>query len=29
MVDEPDLADIGDTKALENGADSDMEDGMD
>jgi len=29
LVDEPDLADGGDTKALENGADSDMDDGMD
>lgn len=27
LVDEPDLADSGDTKALENGADSDMDDG--
>ncbi|XP_020623853.1 eukaryotic translation initiation factor 2 subunit 2-like isoform X2 [Orbicella faveolata] len=29
LVDEPDLADSGDTKVLENGADSDMDDGMD
>lgn len=29
LVDEPDLADSGDTKALENGADSDIDDGMD
>lgn len=28
LVDEPDMADSGDTKALENGADSDIDDGM-
>lgn len=29
LVEEPDLAESGDTKALENGADSDVDDGMD
>ena len=28
LVDDSDLADSGDTKALENGADSDIDDGM-